>query len=58
MSETAVLINRGEVSWECWCYLCRKCGADAFKADSLLLYVTRANPVTPVTNLRTEEEIP
>ena len=47
MSETAILISRAEVSWQCWAYLCMKCGVDAFKTDSLCLYVTRSYPVTP-----------
>lgn len=42
MNETTVLINRAEVSWSCWEYLCLKCGADAFKTRSLILYVARA----------------
>ena len=42
MNETTVLINRAEVSWSCWEYLCLKCGADAFKTRSLILYVDRS----------------
>lgn len=42
MGETTVLINRAEVSWSCWEYLCLKCGADAFKTRSLVLYVARS----------------
>lgn len=38
--ETSVLINRADVSWSFWEYLCVKCGADAFKTKELLLYIT------------------
>lgn len=39
-SETSVLINRADVSWSFWEYLCVKCGADAFKTKEILLYMT------------------
>ena len=58
MSETAILITRGEVSWQCWRYLCLKCGVDEVKTDSLCLYVTKANPVTPADFSCHGEEIP
>ncbi len=38
--ETSVLINRADVHWSFWEYLCVKCGADAFKTKELLLYMT------------------
>lgn len=46
MSETAILINAIEVSWQYWRYLCMKCGVDEVKTRSLCLHVTRAYPVT------------
>lgn len=41
-NETTVLINRADVSWTCWEYLCLKCGVDAFKTRDLILYVARS----------------
>jgi hypothetical protein len=43
MGETTIVINRAEVSWTCWEYLCIKCKADAFKTKSLLLYVSKSS---------------
>ena len=47
MNKTAILIDAREVSWECWRYLCMKCGVDEVKTRSLCLYVTGAAPITP-----------
>ncbi len=35
-----IAINRAEVSWSFWEYLCIKCKADPFKTKEVLLYVS------------------
>ena len=35
-----IAINRAEVSWTFWKYLCFKCKADPFKTKEILLTVT------------------
>ena len=35
-----VAINRAEVSWSFWTYICLKCKADPFKTKEVLLTVT------------------
>ena len=33
---------KSSLCWTCWEYLCLKCGVDAFKTRSLILYVARS----------------
>lgn len=40
MANEKIAINRAEVSWSFWEYLCFKCKADPFKAKEVLLTAT------------------
>lgn len=40
MDET-IAINKIDVTWECWEYICFKSKADPFKTNSVLLHISR-----------------
>lgn len=40
MENEKIAINRAEVSWTFWQYLCFKCKADPFKTKDIMLTVT------------------
>lgn len=40
MANEKIAINRAEVGWTFWQYLCFKCKADPFKTKEVLLTVT------------------
>jgi hypothetical protein len=46
--DVRIAINREDVSWVCWEYICFKCNVDAFKTKSVMLYVSKvaSDPAT------------